>query len=323
MKKIFIGLIFIFCINIPSYSTNGISIQNTLQNKYANSQYWPPKKRLSVGFNLGIAFMQTDLAGFQLGNFHWDDIERFKPVFSMFTKMDFNKYFALTGELGYTSYWVEDAWIDPTGPNDPAAWRKMRNLSAGSNLFFANLMATFTPFQIEVKNKGFLSPFIGGGLGLIHFNPYTYYQGDKIFLKALQIEGKDYSLWTMSFPVIGGFEYSNKKHSFAVYMGWDVTRSDYIDDVSTDNFTNYDKLEGLAKELSFRHHEIGVETMILDSQNGRGDPNDFDQLWYFKIRWGIYLQQTGTRGNVFVPHKRNKSRCPKFRKAKRKGFSFL
>lgn len=282
---------------------------------------WPPNGEMTVGFNLGLAFMQTDLAGYQLGNFGWNDIERARPIVSVFGRMDLNSYFALNAELGFTSYEAKDSWITLTGPDDRARWRKERNLSAGSNIYFANISATFTPFEIEMGRYASLSPFIGGGVGVFHFNPYTYHDDEKIYLQPLQIEGKDYNLWAFSFPISGGLRFKNDRYSVAFFTGWDVTYTDYVDDVSTDEM-DFSKLDGMARELGWRTNEIDPEA-VMPTIAGRGDPNDYDQLWYFKMQWGITINNKSYRRNAFSPKKRKKVRCPKLRKSRRKGFRFI
>ncbi len=335
MKRLILLMIFSFSLllNLEAGVNNNDVGEMALKKKVAMSlkKKKSKKKRfrkgmwnqgvLSVGINIGIAFMQTDLAGHKLGDFGWNDIERAKPIFSVFMKNQLNDYFEIGAEVGFTSYWAEDAWIEPTGPRDPGLWRKNRNLSAGSNIYFANITATLTPFYIEVGRYSMLEPFIGVGVGFFTFNPYTYYEGEKIYLQKLQIEDVDYNLWAFSFPVIGGIKFRNDKYSCSIFTGWDVTYTDYVDDIST-NDMDFSKKDGLVRELIWRTDEIDPEA-VMPSRDGRGDPTDYDQLWYFKVQWGYYLNTKGKRSGMLGGRKKGKVRCPGFKKAKRKGFVFL
>ncbi len=338
MRILLFFFLFISVFSTPSDASGTNPGEAAIRKKtyeFVNYKLSPPKKAkrrygrsgfgngvYSMGINIGLAFMQTDLAGTQLGNFGWDDIERAKPIVSVFANCELNRFFSLGAELGYTSYWANDAWIDPKGPNDVAIWRKNRNLSAGSNIFFGNVTLNFTPFSIGLGRYSSIEPFIGVGVGIFTFNPYTQYQGQKVYLKPLQIEDVDYNLWAFSFPFTGGFKFRNDKYSVAIFTGWDVTYTDYVDDISTDDMVFKGK-EGLVKELIWRTGEIDPE-FVLPERAGRGDPTDYDQLWYFKLQWGFYLNTSGARTKNFGgKKKKGKMKCPKFKQAKRRGFIFL
>src|SRR4030095_5510717 len=65
---------------------------------------------------------------------------------------------------------------------------QFRNLNFQSRVFEWNVLAEYTLFNLNDKN---LSPYVFGGIGIFHSNPYTFDSvGNKYFLQPLSTEGQ-------------------------------------------------------------------------------------------------------------------------------------
>ncbi len=145
--------------------------------------------------------------------------------------------------VNYTTLTGADSLIKNTG--DAERWRYYRNLSFRSRAIEGSINAEIYPvmlFDKDIEIHTF-SPYIGAGIGLFHFNPKTYYQGQWVALKPLHTEGegfaeypdrKPYHLLQFYIPVTIGLKiYIN--NTFAVSAGFIFrkTFTDYIDDIHT------------------------------------------------------------------------------------------
>ena len=134
------------------------------------------------------------------------------------------------------------------------------------------------------------TPYVFAGLGYFHFNPYTYYNGQKIFLKPLSTEGegvsgtgkKFYQLSQFDYPIGIGFKY---KVSDRILLGIEFNSrllyTDYVDDVSTrypDETTLFKERGQLAVNLSFRGNEIDP-ALNFPSNTHRGNPKQKDNFY--------------------------------------------
>lgn len=120
---------------------------------------------------------------------------------------------------------------------------RSRNLSFKTTLlelnagFEINLIDPVEPYERKTL------PYVFGGIGLFHFNPYAYDNaGDKVFLKPLSTEGqglpqypsrKEYKLTQFCLPFgLGGKTKLGPRADLGLEIGFRKTFTDYIDDVS-------------------------------------------------------------------------------------------
>lgn len=160
-----------------------------------------------------------------------------------------------------------------------------RNLSFQSEIYEVSggIELYYLPFQIG-HHKHFSTAYILVEFGGFHMNPVTDYQGESIELRSLGTEGqgtslsdKDYySLNQLVLPLGMGWKLSvGKRFTFNVEAGIRKTFTDYLDDVSSDHYVDYQTLAAengpLAAELSNRS--------LSGSRYGkRGDSSTKD--WY-------------------------------------------
>ncbi len=117
---------------------------------------------------------------------------------------------------------------------------KDRNLNFKSNIIEFSLCAEYNLLEPEIF---FAYPYIFGGVGIFHFDPFTYDQDNKkTFLRPLGTEGqglaaypkrKTYSTTQFCLPFGAGWKWSFSERYDLVYeIGYRILFTDYLDDVS-------------------------------------------------------------------------------------------
>jgi len=165
---------------------------------------------------------------------------------------------------------------------------KNRNLSFSTNIFDANLSLQYDFFSMDEKK---FTPYVFAGIGAFHFNPYTYYDSQKVYLQPLGTEGqglalypnrKMYALTQFEMPYGIGFKY---KLSDRILIGLEFTSrflfTDYLDDVSNryPDETELSKQRGqLTVDLSFRGNEVDP-SLPFPSGVRRGNPKRNDNYY--------------------------------------------
>ncbi len=166
---------------------------------------------------------------------------------------------------------------------------RTRNLSFRSNIFEGMLgvewnILGYQPYNLQ---SGF-SPYLFGGVALFGYNPVTDYQGSVVRLQPLGTEGQGmpgrpeaYKKSSLAFPVGIGFKYAlNDKLNIGLELGVRLTKTDYIDDVSTTYVDLQDLAAAngeLAAALSSRTGELqGGEPVNFPTGAPRGDDQTRD-----------------------------------------------
>jgi len=155
-----------------------------------------------------------------------------------------NNYFAVNFGFNITKVVGVDSFIHNAGGME--RWRWYRNLSFRSNIQEAYASFTFYPVMYLHRKTIELhrwDPFISSGIGVMHFNPQTYYNGQWVNLKPLHLEGegfaeypdrKPYSLVKIYVPLdLGVKYYFNNKWALAGGVASRLSFTDYIDDIHT------------------------------------------------------------------------------------------
>jgi hypothetical protein len=116
-------------------------------------------------------------------------------------------------------------------------------------------------------------------LGLFHYSPFTYYRGEKYYLRELGTEGqnaagfpdkKEYGNVALCIPIGIGFKWAlNKKVNLHMELTHRFTNTDFIDDVSG-NYAGADAFQAgsVAALLQDRSVETGSAIGAAGSQRG-------------------------------------------------------
>lgn len=119
-----------------------------------------------------------------------------------------------------------------------------RNLSFRSRVEELSVNGELYPLQLlnRTHRETLLKPFVGVGVGVMHFNPEAQLNGQWIALKPLHLEGegfaeypdsKNYSLYQFYIPVNLGFKYRlDDQFTIGFTATFRKTFTDYLDDVS-------------------------------------------------------------------------------------------
>ncbi len=239
-----------------------------------------------IGFNVGAAHYFGDLNPRSAIN---------KPGIAagVFYLKQFNNYLGLRTSLHYAKV----SYSDKYGKSD---FQKRRNLNFNSNIVEISMNGEFNFLKfIPGDPRHSYTPYITLGLGVFFFNPYTFLNGNKVYLQPLGTEGqnisyigldgkkrKPYKTVSMCIPLGGGIKYNiNNSINLSLQVAQRLTMTDYLDDVST-TYVGADKFNGqpTAQLLQDRSYEGGNTPIGVEGRQ-RGWSKQKDQ--YVIVELGI------------------------------------
>lgn len=172
-----------------------------------------------------------------------------------------------------------------------------RNLNFKTNLSEFAITAAYDIYTFSDQ----LTPFLFAGLGLFHFNPYTYDSTNtKVYLRDLGTEGqgiagydKKYSLTQLNIPFGGGLRYKiNEQASLNFEISIRKLFTDYVDDVSkfyVDRDVLLKERGPLAVELAFRGDEVAPYTAKYPKAGTLRGKDDKDWYYFTQLRFSYQL----------------------------------
>ena len=163
-----------------------------------------------------------------------------------------------------------------------------RNLSFNTNIFELALQGDFNFFKFNPTDPDYaFTPYATLGIGVFNYNPYAYYQNQKVYLRPLHTEGetfykgrKEYGSMAMCFPIGFGVKYAiNDRVNISFEITHRFTTTDYIDDVSTtyvgaDKFPSTAGGKSIAGIMQDRSFEVGTPIGIEGRQRGFSKQKD-------------------------------------------------
>jgi len=207
----------------------------------------------------------------------------------LFVKRNFNRYIA--AKLGYTFGQI-------SGDDSKSDYQQFRdrNLSFTTPLKELSLVAEFNFMSyIPDAGKNIYTPYIYAGGGITAFAPRTTFNGKQVSLRNLRTEGQtnEYAKYTLVLPFGAGIKYNiSGKWTLAADIGYRITRTDYLDDVSR-NYANKNQFtNSTARALSDRSGEkTNVYIGEAGTQRGDSRPRDFYMFAGFTISYTFVTQQ--------------------------------
>jgi opacity protein-like surface antigen len=193
-----------------------------------------------------------------------------------------------------------------------------RNLSFETSILEFSLVGEYYLLNLYDHR---ISPYIFGGLAVYHYNPYTYSNGNKVYLKPLSTEGQGiagypgrepYGLTQFAMPFGGGIKFAISENlRVGVEVGLRKLFTDYFDDVSSTYADPNDLLAAkgqLAVDLSYRGDELSNGDPVYPGKGAiRGGETKKD-MYYFS---GIHLTyRLGGTGGLFGSSNKRKYGCP-------------
>jgi len=190
------------------------------------------------------AFVQEGEYGVSLGAAHYFGDLNPNPRFNRpglavgaFFRKQFGNYVAVRvgGQYAFVGY--SDKY------NTSNEFMLRRNLSFNSNIWELAVQGDFNFFKfVPGSEYNRFTPYITFGAGVFNYDPYAYYQGQKVYLRPLGTEGqgsaaypdrKTYGSMAVAFPFGVGVKYSlNRRMNLGFEVLYRFTTTDYLDDVS-------------------------------------------------------------------------------------------
>lgn len=230
----------------------------------------------SLSIGIGGANYSGDLTGEMI-----DVVLQTRPSFSIGTSVELAPTLHFKVQYFLLGLKADDKYAD-------ADWQRARALKFKSTVHELNILAMINPaafFTDYMKRHNF---FLIGGVSYFHFNPRAYYNGNWYDLQKLGTEGQGlaghaspYSL--NSAAIDFGFVYRyfiNPKYSIEVEYITRQTRTDYLDDAST-NYVDYVTLRNMHGVAAA---ELGNKIKAANGSK-RAELNDKD--WYNTLMLSI------------------------------------
>jgi hypothetical protein len=204
---------------------------------------------------------------------------------SAFFRKNINNYVAVRVAASYAFL----AYSDKLNGYNEFMYR--RNLSFNTNIWEFSIQGDFNFFKFIPGSYSYrFTPYITFGAGVFNYDPYTYYQGQKVYLRQLGTEGqgsaaypdrKPYGPMAVCFPFGVGFKYSlNARMNVGMEILYRFTTTDYIDDVSKTYAPNAQPQflpngqPTLWYALEDRSYETGEPIGIQGRQRGYSNQKD-------------------------------------------------
>ena len=251
------------------------------------------KTFFSLVFSLSLLFVQAQrvhigVAG-GLANYSGDLLEK------LYAKKITNGFIGLTAH-----YELQDqilirgaynfARVNGSDIYSEKPYLVLRNLSFESAISEFSIVGEYYLFNLYERR---FSPYGFIGLGVFHFNPYSYDStGRKVFLKPLSTEGqgiyptkKEYSLWQPTIPIGAGVKFAITENlRIGIEIGLRKLFTDYLDDVST-SYPDFNDLLAArgqtAVDFAYRGDEVpGGDPAFPTKETQRGGAEQKD-LYYF------------------------------------------
>jgi hypothetical protein len=255
---------------------------------------------------LGVAAYQGDLKAKAIS------LSQSKPMFSIGARYDLSEHIAARSYFTFTSLRADD--------RKGTATMQQRNLNFKTKILDWELTAQYNFFNL---NDRWWTPYVFGGIGILHFNPYTKDSaGHKTFLKPLSTEGegfmagvKNYKLTQFSIPLGFGADYSlNEDMRVGIEFGYRKTFTDYLDDVSNvyvDQTSLLNARGQTAVDLAWRGDEKGGSPYPAAGVD-RGNSKHKDGYYYVALTFTVRYFFDKYKQIVGLPaaRKEKKVGCP-------------
>ena len=247
MHARFSRILLVFCICIA------ISVATKAQNAsriYIQPDGW------SIGTDIGTTDLWGDVGTKSVTAHYTNSKYTDKICFmgGMFGRYSVHPCIAVRMMLNYGVLYATDKWnydaVKAAGGSltvgTDAVQRYLREQNAKDQVVEGSVVAEFTPFRMnpEKKSAGRRGQlFLGAGVGIFHFTPYSTVGASTTFVKTydLHLEGQgwggsyppQYSLWQPCIPLVIGYRWDIGKHlNLGVEFMYRYTFTKYLDGVA-------------------------------------------------------------------------------------------
>ncbi len=265
----FIKFYLIATVLLVAFSTNA----QKSPKKMGSSDY----SKFSVSLGGGIANYYGDLIKKRI------NLTQFGASLSAGAQYAFSPRIAARFDLSYEKLQGSDNKSGGAYPNS-------RGLSFKSNVFDFSLAAEFTVLDL---NKFPISPYVSAGVGVLVFDPYAYdgVTGKRQYLHDLNTEGQglpgygsSYSRSALEFPLGAGLKFrANDNLTLALDFNYRITRTDYLDDVSSNRYPDKALLD-TRNPITANYTWRGSGPYPTNPSLSRGNPNNNDGFFTTQLK---------------------------------------
>lgn len=212
-------------------------------------------------------------------------VNRPKIAGGIFFRKNFGNYIGLRVAANYARLGYSDIY------NDHNEYMQRRNLSFNTNVWELGVQGDFNFYRFMPGEEGFnFTPYVTLGVSIFNYDPFTYLNDEKHYLRPLNTEGqgsaayptrKPYSSMAVGIPFGVGVKYAlNSRMNVGFEIVHRFTNTDYLDDVSTTYVEpevfppNPDGSPSTAFLLSDRSYETGTPIGAKGVQRGNSKQKD-------------------------------------------------
>ena len=245
MQARFFRNLLVFCICIAIAQTTNAQDASRI---YVQPDGW------AIGTDIGTTDLWGDVGTKSIINHYTNSKYTDKICFmgGMFARYSVHPCFGIRMMLNYGVLYATDKWnYDATKgtslveAND-ALQRYLRSQNAKDQTFESTILFELTPFRMNPESKSASRRgqlFLGAGIGLFHFTPYSTVGNSNVFVRThdLDLEGqgwgagypKQYSLWQPCIPLAIGYRWDIGQHlNLGFEFMYRYTFTKYLDGVT-------------------------------------------------------------------------------------------
>ncbi len=214
----------------------------------------------------------------------------------------FRKHFGNYVSLRIAGHFAQLGYSDVYNKYNDFMYR--RNLSFSTNIWELSLQGDFNFFRFDPRDEDLrFTPYLTFGAGVFNYDPYTYLNGQKIYLRPLGTEGqgsalyperKEYSSMAICLPLGVGVKYAlTPQMNLGFELVYRFTSTDYIDDVSS-TYAPDAQPQFLPNgqptiwyQLQDRSNETGTPIGLKGRQRGYSNQRDSYLLAEFTLSFNL------------------------------------
>ncbi len=162
-----------------------------------------------------------------------------------------------------------------------------RNLTFKATNFelWAGAEFDILPYGPSKYGRAPFIPYVFAGIGLTYFDPKADYQGVTYRLRPCQTEGVAYAPVALVLPFGGGVSYSVGSFTdISLELGYRITTTDYLDDVSTVYQDPSSFSDPICQALADRRNEGDMPGAPAEEGDQRGNPDKNDGFFIATIK---------------------------------------
>ena len=213
------------------------------------------------------------------------------PDYALFFRYHLNHYISLKCVMNLTKVGYSDSYS-----KNP--YQQERNLSFESDIYEGVVQSEFNFFEFVTGDPLYrYTPYISLGVGVFNYDPYTYYEGQKYYLRSLGTGGQNagfsdrkYSTFAPCFPIGVGFKmWLFGGVNFNVEIADRLTTTSYLDDVSP-TYVGINNFPANSVAAALQNRTTNPNATLGEAGKQRGNTSRYDQYliglvslsWHFK-----------------------------------------